>query len=288
MAYADSSNLYSFCGGDPVNCKDPTGLQVIEERDPIEEAEAERVEWEHYVRLARRPMRPTARVYAEGSDQSFESRDTTPFFLLSPGQRLLGGKTANALTPVEQEQFLAHRRRLRTDPAYRAWWAQVSRTSIAEVMPNLYGQVPLLPGVTPYSQQIQANPALAAQLTAYHNNAVSARTSEQRLLAPSTIVPNAGGIIRSFVTTQEEIYYRVFSKKQQGSYLVKKRPANRALAIEGQGENTGDYIQEVRVPAGVRLQRSRALPAFGHRGGLEQFQLLTNLPPENFGPGMKW
>lgn len=25
MGYADSSNLYAFCGGDPVNCKDPTG-----------------------------------------------------------------------------------------------------------------------------------------------------------------------------------------------------------------------------------------------------------------------
>jgi RHS repeat-associated protein len=133
--YRDSSNLYAYCAGDPVNCKDPTGLQAVEERDVVEEAEAERVEWEHFVRLARRPMRPTARVYAEGSEPGFESGETTPFFMLSPGQRMLGGKTADAMTPAEQEKFLAHRRRLRTDPAYRAWWQRATHT-----------QVPMLPG----------------------------------------------------------------------------------------------------------------------------------------------
>ena len=43
---------------------------------------------------------------------------------------------------------------------------------------------------------------------------------------------------------------------------------------------------EVRVPAGTRLQRSRALPAFGRRGGAEQFQLLDEIPNANFGPGV--
>jgi RHS repeat-associated protein len=28
VGYRDSSNLYSFCGGDPLNCRDPQGLQV--------------------------------------------------------------------------------------------------------------------------------------------------------------------------------------------------------------------------------------------------------------------
>jgi hypothetical protein len=36
-------------------------------------------------------------------------------------------------------------------------------------------QVPILPGVTPYSQQIQANADLAPQLTGYHNAAINAK-----------------------------------------------------------------------------------------------------------------
>jgi hypothetical protein len=38
--------------------------------------------------------------------------------------------------------------------------------------------------------------------------------------------------------------------------------------------NTAEFIQEVLVPAGTRLQRSRALPAFEKRGAMEQFQIL--------------
>jgi len=44
-------------------------------------------------------------------------------------------------------------------------------------------------------------------------------------------------------------------------------------------------IQQVLVPAGTRLQRSRALPAFGRRGGGEQFELLDRIRSGNFGPG---
>jgi hypothetical protein len=42
----------------------------------------------------------------------------------------------------------------------------------------------------------------------------------------------------------------------------------------------------VIVPAGTRLQRSRALGAFGQRGGAEQFELLDMIPSENFGAGV--
>jgi hypothetical protein len=49
--------------------------------------------------------------------------------------------------------------------------------------------------------------------------------------------------------------------------------------------NTAKYIQKVLVPKGTRLQRSRALPAFGRRGGAEQFELLERIPKENFGKG---
>lgn len=53
--------------------------------------------------------------------------------------------------------------------------------------------------------------------------------------------------------------------------------------------NPSEFIQEVIVPAGTRLQRSRALPVpeFGRfRGGAEQFELLERIPTGNFGPGV--
>ncbi len=60
--------------------------------------------------------------------------------------------------------------------------------------------------------------------------------------------------------------------------------AREALALPPGNQAT--YIQEVLVPAGTRLQRSRALPAFGRRGGAEQFQLLDRIPDSNFGVGV--
>ena len=48
------------------------------------------------------------------------------------------------------------------------------------------------------------------------------------------------------------------------------------------------FIQEVLVPDGTSLLRSRALPqpAWGRvRGGAEQFELEQHIPTNNFGPG---
>ena len=80
------------------------------------------------------------------------------------GTPIFRGRTAEELTASEQEDFLEHRRRLRADPAYRKVWASL----VAAASPIL----PILPGVTPYSQQLSANRALMPQLTAYHNAAV--------------------------------------------------------------------------------------------------------------------
>ena len=38
--------------------------------------------------------------------------------------------------------------------------------------------------------------------------------------------------------------------------------------------NKAEFIQEVLVPAGTRLERSRVLPANNKRGGMEQFKLI--------------
>ena len=44
-------------------------------------------------------------------------------------------------------------------------------------------------------------------------------------------------------------------------------------------------MQGVLVPAGAQFERSRALAAFGRRGGAEQFELLQKVPSQNFGLG---
>lgn len=113
-----------------------------------------------------------------------------------------------------------------------------------------------------------------------------------RLLTAGRDLPNAGGVIRSFVQESDQVYYRVFSgDRTVGSFLTATPPRSSAWAQEALSlppGNTAQYIQEVLVPAGTRLQRSRALavPEWGRfRGGAEQFQLLEHIPGQNFGAG---
>ena len=109
-------------------------------------------------------------------------------------------------------------------------------------------------------------------------------------LLTSSRVPNAGGKIVSFVTEKAQTYFRVFSgDNKTGSFLTAVKPSSRAFAKESLAlppGNNADFIQQVLIPGGTRLQRSRALPAFGHRGGAEQFELLERIPNENFGQGV--
>jgi hypothetical protein len=102
-------------------------------------------------------------------------------------------------------------------------------------------------------------------------------------------VPNAGGAIRSFVTSQDQTFFRVFSgNASRGAFLTAVPPRSRAFAVEALAlppANGANFIQSVFVPAGTRLQRSRVLPQpqWLRRGGAEQFQLLENLPSSSFG-----
>ena len=108
------------------------------------------------------------------------------------------------------------------------------------------------------------------------------------LLSAGSEVPNAGGVIRSFTTTEDQVFYRVFSESPTGGWLTAVPPRSSAWAREALALHPGNqasFIQEVLVPSGTTLQRSRALPAFGRRGGAEQFRLLQELPRANFGPG---
>jgi hypothetical protein len=111
-----------------------------------------------------------------------------------------------------------------------------------------------------------------------------------RLITAGSDVPNAGGVIRSFTTTQDQTFYRVFSENPTGGFLTAVPPRSSAFAREALAlppSNSAEFIQEVLVPSGTLLQRSRALPVreWGRRGGAEQFQLLDRIAPGNFGPG---
>jgi hypothetical protein len=86
------------------------------------------------------------------------------------------------------------------------------------------------------------------------------------------------------------VYYRVYSDNPWGRFLTKTPPKSRVLAKEGLAlppSNKATYVQEVHVPAGTRLQRSRALPvsSWDKRGGMEQFYLTEELPKTNFKEG---
>lgn len=112
----------------------------------------------------------------------------------------------------------------------------------------------------------------------------------QKALPPPSVVPNAGGKSVSFVTREERVFWRVFSGDASTRGFLPSFPpksgafAREALALPPGNEAT--FIPRVVVPAGTRLQRSRALPAFGRRGGAEQFELLERIPASSFGPAV--
>ena len=115
-------------------------------------------------------------------------------------------------------------------------------------------------------------------------------TAAPKALTAGERVPNQLGPIRSFVTKEDMTYYRVYSgERNVGGFLTGVPPGSADEAVAGLAlppENTADFLQEVLVPAGTRLQSSIAAPAFEQPGGLLQFELLEDIPIKNFGPGM--
>jgi hypothetical protein len=49
--------------------------------------------------------------------------------------------------------------------------------------------------------------------------------------------------------------------------------------------NTAEFVSEVTIPAGTRLQEGPTAPAFGHPGGFPQVLLLDRIPSANFSAG---
>jgi RHS repeat-associated protein len=141
--------------------------------------------------------------------------------------------------------------------------------------------------------KVAAGVSIAADLAGFgqaipSTKVLRAAKSPAGLLTSGTRTPNAGGVIRSFAQESDQVYYRVFSENAQGRFLTATPPRSSAWAREALAlpeGNQATYLQEVLVPAGTRLQRSRALPAFGRQGGAEQFELLEQIPNGNFGAG---
>ena len=106
--------------------------------------------------------------------------------------------------------------------------------------------------------------------------------------------PNEAGVVREFVTETDQTFYRVFTDRPQGGFLAAVPPRSSAFAQEALSlprSNTAKFIQEVNVPAGTSLRRSRAAPLQAddifpnRRGGAEQFELLDPIPSSSFGRG---
>lgn len=132
---------------------------------------------------------------------------------------------------------------------------------------------------------------VATRVAISAGRAASASEGAVRLFGTGSRAANAGGKIVSFVLEEDTVLYRVFSGDNTvGSFLTAVRPRSAQFAREALDlppGNTAEFVQEVLVPAGTRLQRSRVLPGgFGGRGGAEQYELLDYIPIDSFGPGV--
>jgi hypothetical protein len=110
--------------------------------------------------------------------------------------------------------------------------------------------------------------------------------------AAQKALPSTGGVVREFEQVGDKVYYRVFSGDANvGAWLTAIPPRSSSWAQDALAlplSNNAAMIQEVLVPSGTLLQRSRAIPMpeWGRmRGGAEQFKLLDEIPLRNFGPG---
>lgn len=117
--------------------------------------------------------------------------------------------------------------------------------------------------------------------------------SRAGLAAAKGVLPSTGGVVRQFEQVGDKVYYRVFSGDANvGGWLTSVPPKSSAWAQEALAlppGNSASMIQQVLVPNGTLLERSRAIPMPGWgrmRGGAEQFKLLDQIPMKNFGPGV--
>jgi RHS repeat-associated protein len=114
------------------------------------------------------------------------------------------------------------------------------------------------------------------------------------VLPAGKYINSRSGEIVSTVLTEDTTFYRIWggSTVREGSWLSAIRPATQSEAIYGlalEPGNTAQFVSEVVVPAGTRVQYSiaKAIPTWDRLGGgLMQVELLEYIPPGNYGPGL--
>jgi RHS repeat-associated protein len=138
--------------------------------------------------------------------------------------------------------------------------------------------------------QVNPDTRAAASISTPEDVPAIEAAPERPALPAGQRVPYMASPVRSFVTVEDSSYYRVFSgDRNVGSFLTGVPPASADQAVAGLAlppSNAADFVQEVMVPAGTRLQSSIANPAFGQPGGMLQFELLERIPIKNFGEGV--
>jgi RHS repeat-associated protein len=99
------------------------------------------------------------------------------------------------------------------------------------------------------------------------------------------------GEITSSVTESASVMYRVWggASEQVGAWVTPNLPASASQAIATLSlppGNTANFVSQVVVPAGTRIQTGVAAPLFQQVGGAVQVLVLQYLPIINFGPGI--
>ncbi|HEX8617173.1 MAG TPA: RHS repeat-associated core domain-containing protein, partial [Thermoanaerobaculia bacterium] len=181
LGYVDSSNLYAFAGGDPVNRRDPTGL-----RAPLP---------------AKSPTSVTPPVASPAKDLARAARWYDVGRLLRSGNPY--GAAVQAGLAI-QDAINVHAQEIEDDADEYVRGAEILQRNIRNKTRMRHGtrpgasgswganepHIPLLPGVTGFGQQIQlADGVVVDQLAQYHNLEQSLRTSPaERRRSPGSVV----------------------------------------------------------------------------------------------------
>ena len=144
LGYTDSSNLYAFAGGDPVNGRDPLGEQVARPASrPAPRQVVHPPPPGQRGPAIRAPRTPTP--YAPGDWGAFRNaaeaaKASRP---KGAGARAFRGRTADELSPAEQIDFIKHRNRLRDDAVYREWWNTPTDIQLGSIVPGSTPDMPI-------------------------------------------------------------------------------------------------------------------------------------------------
>jgi RHS repeat-associated protein len=121
---------------------------------------------------------------------------------------------------------------------------------------------------------------------------VLSNAAEGRLALPAASGYNPWvGAIRSEVTSTETTLFRVWGDEagQVGGWATPTMPSSSLSAIRELAlppGNSAQWVSEIAVPAGTRLQIGTAAEVFGQPGGAPQVLLLDWIPQSCFGPGI--